>query len=303
MYFAINSWPDDLPEKLLDRLNSQHPPNCDSNTYALVDMSFAPDLVQQLPKLRLKAHSLYTDTRLAGLLDVSPHLVPLAKRNEQQLRGLNTLAHACRSKPMLSLLVSPLNASDLCRHFTPWLLAKTDDGSEWPTRWADTRVLPNLLDCLSDNERTELLAPLQAWLVVDRSAQIHLWPGQGRTTPSGHEGPWQLDDTRYARLLDAGEADAVISQIDDRQHALLEGRLPAEVHREVSRLLGIASTAGIHAAGERQHFASLGLMLKPEFTEHPALQSLLHQTRQGADYLPAIAQLPEAFWQANSRST
>ncbi|WP_425253713.1 hypothetical protein ACPJXG_06230 [Janthinobacterium sp. NFX145] len=43
----------------------------------------------------------------------------------------------------------------------------------------------------------------------------------------------------------------------------------------------MANASGIEAAGQRQHFSALALMLADDFTLHPAMASLLRRTRQG----------------------
>lgn len=100
--------------------------------------------------------------------------------------------------------------------------------------------------------------------------------------------------------MDIAEADAILANLHDVQPDLFHSGTPAECHARVARHLLVANASGIEAAGQRQHFSALALMLADDFTLHPAMASLLRRTRQGANYLSEIDTLPDDFWQARS---
>ena len=88
--------------------------------------------------------------------------------------------------------------------------------------------------------------------------------------------------------------------LHDVQPDLFHSGTPAQCHARVARHLLVANASGIEAAGQRQHFSALALMLADDFTAHPAMASLLRRTRQGANYLSELDTLPDDFWQARS---
>ena len=198
---------------------------------------------------------------------------------------------------MLSLLISAIPADRLCGHLQPYLRARTGDSLEWPVRWADTRVLPELMATLTPAENEHLLSPFYLWLTLDREGAPVQWQGAGQASPkpAGFD-CWPLDEARFGQLLNAAEADAVLSQIDERRPDLLAGGLPADIHRRVAGQLALATRHHIDKAPDRLHFAMLGLMLTPGFVDAAPMQSALARVAQGADYPSELTRLPAEFW-------
>lgn len=303
MYFAINPWPTGSHERLLATLHNlrvQAP--FPGYAYIVLDASFDQKLPTVFPWRRFVECTLYDDTRLAGLKAVAPHLLRLPDKTERQAPWLKELAEACGGKPMLSLLYSAIPAQALVAHIRPYLLARTEDSLEWPVRWADTRVMPTLLATMTPAEREHFLAPLHAWLYIDRTGEMLDWQGEGSSNPAPADFDcWPLDDGRFSRLVSEAEADAVIGALHDTQPDLFNTREPDANHACIKRHLAIASRNGIEGAGQRRHLAMLALALKDDFTEHPAMQSMLERTREGADYAAEVAALPADFWQQTDR--
>lgn len=303
MYFAVNPWPKDAHEGLLARLQEVHDQaSAPCHTYVLLDASFDQQLPTIFPWRRHVECTLYDDTRLSGLKSVAPHLLKLPAEPERQTAWLQTLAEACSGKPMLSLLCSAIPAQALAGHFRPYLLARTEDSLEWPVRWADTRVLPPLLATMSPTEREHFLAPLHAWLCIHRAGEMLAWTGKGlQYPPTVDFDCWPLDDSRFSRLVEEAEADAVISVLYETQPDLFDFQAPAANHACVNKHLAIASRYGIEGAGPRRHFAMLALMLRDDFTQHPAIQAIFKALREGGNYVAEAATLPEDFWQQCTR--
>lgn len=303
MYFAVNPWPKGTTERLLFRLQLlREQTQVPLYSYILLDASFDQNLPTAFPWRGHVEGTLYDDTSLVGLKAVAPHLLRLPDDSEKQLTWLNELVASCSGKPMLSVLCSAVPAEVLIAHFRPYLLARTEDSLEWPVRWADTRVFPVLIASLKAAERTHFMAPIHAWLSLDRSGEILEWLGDGlpRPAPADFE-CWPLDDARFSHLLAEAEADAIIGALHDTQPDLFDLQEPAANHACIKKHLAIASRYGIESAGSRQHFAMLALMLNDQFTDHPAMQAVLQMSREGGDYSATIASLSADFWQQTER--
>lgn len=299
MFFAVNPAKPGWPEHLLatvGELREQHPENL-WHIHLLVDASFDQSLSETLPWRLSVACSLYDDRRLAGLNAVAPHLLRLPESPEKQRPWLQHWLAACNGKPMLSLIVSAIPANALRVHLQPYLRARTADGLEWPVRWADTRVLPGLLAALTPAEREHLLSPINQWLTLDREGAPVRWQGAGKASPDpvGFD-CWPLDEARFSKLLVDAEADAVLSQIDERRPDLLTDGMPADIHRRVARQLLLATRHHIDKAPDRLHFAMLGLIFAPGFVDALPMQAALARIARGADYQAEIAGLPAEFW-------
>lgn len=303
MYFAVNPWPKGATECLLSRLQAlREQAQVPLYSYILLDASFDQNLPAAFTWRRQVEGTLYDDTRLAGLKAVAPHLLRLPDGSEKQLTWLNELAALCSGKPMLSLLCSAVPAEALIAHFRPYLLARTEDSLEWPVRWADTRVLPILIASLTPAERTHFMAPIHAWSCLDRSGEMLEWSGDGLPYPAPADFDcWSLDDARFSHLVAEAEADAIIGALHDTQPDLFDLQEPAANHASVKKNLAIASQFGIESASSRRHFAMLALMLNDEFSEHSAMQAVLKNIRDGADYGAEIASLPAEYWQQTER--
>jgi hypothetical protein len=202
---------------------------------------------------------------------------------------------------MLSIIASPLSAGELVRHMRPYLVAMTHDTVEWPVRWGDTRVLPALLAALTESQRSHFLGPVSRWWAPARDGALLRWYGNAEhPAPAGFE-KLPLSDEVFTNLVDAAEADSVLSRLYDSQPDLFYADSPAECHSRIERHLEVASASGIQAAPARYHFGALALILIDGFVLHPAMAELLHRTRQGADYNREVAALPDEFWLAVER--
>ncbi|PKO86145.1 MAG: hypothetical protein CVU18_16440 [Betaproteobacteria bacterium HGW-Betaproteobacteria-12] len=272
MYFAVNPWKPGLPERFLAILAElrEQTAGASLHGYVLIDGGFDQALLTALLWRSYVERSLYDDMRLAGLKFVAPHLIRLPDDPEKQLGWLQRLADACAGKPMISFLASAVPAERLATHFRPYLLAGTEDSLEWPVRWADTRVLPGLIAALTPEERRHLLSPLYVWMAVSRQGDLIEWRGEGNPQPEPADFDcWPLNEARFGQLVTEAEADAVLSQIDDRRPDLLTNGNPADMHAIIARRLALATQHQIIGAPNRLYFAMLGLIHGPSFIEIP----------------------------------
>ncbi len=301
MYFAIDtpdaSCPALIAQQLLTlRASDEGAP---LHLLALVDGAFDEAFFTERYRNRLPRQSLYAQTSLQSFGNASPHLLAAPVGDKEQAAWLQRLFETCAGKPMLSIIASTLDVAALAQHLRPYLIAITPDTVEWPVRWGDTRILPALLAALTPAQHSHLLSPVYRWWSVRRDGGLISWQGAGDIQPAaaGFD-KLPLSDTAFAALVDAAEADAVLANLHDAQPDLFHSGSPGECHARVARHLTLASASGIEAAGPRQHFSALALMLADDFASHPAMASLLRRTRQGANYLTEIDTLPKDFWQA-----
>ena len=299
MFFAVNparpGWTEHLLA-MLAQLRERHPDQ-PFHCQLLIDLSFDQSLSETLPWRRSVACSLYDAMRLADLKAVAPHLLRLPESPEKQLPWLQHWLATCNGKPMLSLLVSTIPADQLRGHLQAYLRARTADSLEWPVRWADTRVLPGLMAALKPEKKDHLLSPIPLWLTLDREGEPIQWQGAGKASPEPADFDcWPLDEAGFSKLLATAEADAVLSQIDERRPDLLTDSMPADIHRRVTRQLLLADHHHIDKAPDRLHFAMLGLILVAGFADAPPMQAALAHIAQGAEYQTEIAGLPAEFW-------
>ncbi len=297
MFFAVDPWSADVIPSLIEQVlkptqaGPVHP-------LLLIDGAFDASFIDQPFVRRHKRHALYASTSLAESGAVGLWLIELEREPEKLAADLAALKQSVDGKPMWSLLASAVHADALSAHLQPFLFARTADGIDWPVRWGDARVLPNLLAKLTNEGRRHLMHPLVAWCHVDRlgNLQTHAGEGHAEWPASVPWRNWELDDQRFHALVDEGEADHIIGCIDDVRPDLLKACTPVQIHRRVQACLKLAERGGISAAPQRQALAMLGLMLDERFMQHPAFLRLLDKTRQGSTYEQELHALPDEFW-------
>lgn len=300
MYFAIEATHASLPASICQELSAICSTHIDKplHLFALVDGAFDEAVITDRNRTRLSRHSLYEKTPLEAFGAAAPHLFAAPIVAGEQLQWLEQLFAACAGKPMLSVIASALSAEALQQHLRPYLMAQTPDGMEWPVRWGDTRVMPELMQATDESHSTHLLSPLYRWWSVHRDGTLLSWQGAGASVlarPAFDKLP--LNDMAFGRLVDAAEADAVLANLYDSQPDVLQRHRPTDCHARVAQHLVRASQHRIEAAPDRQHFCILALCLTDDFAKHPAMAALLQNTRQGLDYSSEVATLPPSFWQ------
>ena len=307
MFFAVNPPLDTLPAQiaqefaaLCETLHSAQL-RTSLSLYALVDGAFDEDFFSARFPRTSAPLSLYADTDLRSLLKAAPHLLAAPDGKDEAQEWLGHLFSIANGKPMVSIIASPLSIEELALHMRPYLIAITPDTVEWPIRWGDTRVLPELLKTLPETQRDHLLAPVRCWWSAGREGELLRWEGAAVSPASAGFDKLPLSDENFAALVDAAEADSVLANIYDSQPNLFQADSPAQCHARVARHLELASANGIDAAPARQHFSALALILADDFTQQPDMAELLRQTRQGASYTDEIAALSDEFWVAVDR--
>lgn len=307
MYFAVDIPDPALPTLIAQQLQQlcaqQAALDAKKPLYvlALIDGAFDETFFTRPYQTKLARQSLYAHTALQNFKSASPHLFAAPLATPDQTIWLQRLFALCDGKPMLSIIASTLDLQQLEQHLRPYMVAMTPDTVQWPVRWADTRILPALLAAMTPAQQAHFLSPIHRWWSVRRDGSLISWQGEADPLPDPADfDKLPMSDAAFSSLVDTAEADAILANLHDVQPDLFHSGSPAQNHARVAHHLALASASGIEAAGQRQHFSALALMLADDFTSHPAMASLLRRTRQGANYLSELDTLPDDFWQARS---
>lgn len=148
----------------------------DSTLVALIDHSLAPAiaLLDAWPGGRPGAFNLLN--HLSGAEErVSPLLVELPTNPEGRRRAIAYLLKQCNGRPMFSILASPLSFTQLVAHLAHFTQIRLPpDEQEYLLRFADTRIVPTVVQVLSPAQRSQMFGPIHFWLYLDREAK---WTG------------------------------------------------------------------------------------------------------------------------------
>jgi hypothetical protein len=298
MYFAFDLPSTKLPQQIANELHALRVACIGSsvNVFVLIDGAFDEGIFSKCLK-GLPRISLYAGTDLEHLGEAAPFLVLVPEMKWEQASWLEELISVIGNRPMWSVIASSMDINMLAEHFGRYLVCKTEDSLEWPVRWGDIRVLPELLRSLDSKLIGELMRPIYRWLAASRTGELLIWSDEeifDRENLQFEKIP--LSDTVFKQLVDASEADAILCAVSDTQPELLKCYLPSECYRRVSRQLKIADKFNVEQPRIRQHFATLGLMLHEHLLDAPLIQEILESTSRGFDYITQIEALPDRFW-------
>lgn len=300
MYFAVNPTAPAAMSALSTALAVSRQSTSDIQAYALVDTSFHEGLGKRLRRRYSgRLRDIYAETRLAELSDLSPCLIGLADTGDREWALADLLAD-CSGRPMLSFLTSALSLDALTLHFRQLVQITTEDELSWPLRFADTRIIPSLLEVLNTDQRTALLQPIEGWWIVSRSGEIGALSTcvNGDSTAKWPERGLVLTDDQFARLVADSEADGLINTLSMAAPEALADRLPAEVFATVSRHCALSDRYGLSGSENRLRLALLALTLPEGATESPAMREILHRAGEGEPLAALIEAQPDDFWEA-----
>lgn len=303
MYFAFDIPSPEIVPKIVDELRALQVDRRENpiNVFVLIDGAFDERIFLKCFKRFLRA-SLYAETDLRHLEEAAPFLVQVPEVELEHGRYLEELINVARNRPMWSVIATPLDIDKLARHFRRYVICRSDDSLEWPVRWGDARVLPELMQAFEPELIADLMRPMCCWFVASRTGQALAWYGEGNIycqCPEYEQLP--LSDKTFKNLVEAAEADAVLCIINNTQPELLKSHLPSECYRLILRQLKIADKFNVEQARIRQHFATLGLILHEKFSETPEILGILKNTKYELDYISGVNGLPDNFWKSNER--
>lgn len=301
MYFAFDIPSPEIVPKITDELRALQVDRAEEriNAFVLIDGAFDEGFFLKCFK-KFSRVSLYEGTDLRHLEEAAPFLVQVPEVELENGRYLENLIGVARNRPMWSVIATPLDIGALAKHFCRYIICRSDDSLEWPVRWGDARVLPELMHAFEPELVADLMRPICGWFTASRTGQALVWYGEGKIDygcPGYEQVP--LSDKTLKDLVEASEADAILSIISDTQPELLKSRLPSECHRLILRQLKIADKYNIEQARVRKHFATLGLIFHENFAELGEIRKILERTQSEFDYVSGINGLPAHFWGGN----
>lgn len=300
MYFAFEYLSPEFVQKTknaLDELQAAHDGK-PFNVFVLIDGAFDENFLTKMFGTSSRSISLYEGTPLSGFGKAALFLAQINTEKVPPTSWIAKIVELSGNRPMWSVIAAAVDIEKFAMHLAHFLIAKSDDSLEWPVRWGDARVLPQLLDEIDSNFVDDLLKPIYSWLVPSRNGNLLAWRGQGRSEYKNAEyEKLPMKEMTFAKLVEISEPDMIISQIYERQPEYLRLLPPSECHRRIARQLKIADKFNMGQPAVRQHFSTIALFLREDFIDLPALKELLVKVSKGSDYMDQIGALDELFWE------
>lgn len=182
--------------------------------------------------------------------------------------------------------------ADVPRHLVAAMLQRNARFEPVLLRYYDPRVLSRLNRILDDEQRRQLLGPVEHWFALDRYGR----PGDLQTqAPARYISP---------ALHATAPQWAAIERIEafNRSAAVLEqasgNPLPVEKEAELDAALSRSAAHGLTSMADVITFALYSLTLAPGFDQHPSVAAALAGARSGQGQLAdALESLREHVWQ------
>lgn len=272
---ARNDWIDPWGETTLPWVEEKCR-NAGCNSFALLDMAFAPSL--QKPLAKLTAHgeqrALFAGKYQGkGLDDLSPILLRMPDTTEARANVLAILKRHCDGKPMFSLILSEQSLSWLTAHLQAQMEAVNSHGEAFLLRLADTRAMAALFGVFSDEQRMRLLGGIRQWCFLDRNGEPRIHEGSALPDSDPDTLPYLIEDQQRETLNRLALPDALLFQIRSRSRAFgtLTGR-PSLVHACVEKALQEsqdrqADHDAVMYRNVVQHLQKSGLLTSPSLAE------------------------------------
>ncbi|KFI06709.1 DUF4123 domain-containing protein [Massilia sp. BSC265] len=228
---------DPFADDWLDALHQRFRKRPDAHAlHVLVDGAFVPGLHRRIAAGRKALLFEGLPASGPGTLDVSPFILPFDPGD----RALLTVLDRCRGWSMVSVIETPEPWRDLAARLAAWCIIEAD-GQRFNFRFADTRRLPAILNTLAPAQRGQLTGPAVSWSHIGRD-------GSWRTIALDASGEAiatepQLDDARFAALVEDSRADEVLARLAD--HPELGTYRPSQAHALISSALAPALKAGM----------------------------------------------------------
>lgn len=166
---------------------------------------------------------------------------------------VDLLLGKARARPMLSFLQSSLSLGALCAHLVQFSRGQTADGYWFPLRWGCPNRVADLMAAIGEPLVNALRSGFVAWHLIDRSGSLQTIQGtQGQTEQDPRpEGMLTqgiaLSDAAVSQLLDAGEADLILSRELSQLPEEVSGHKAVLLHAMAQAVLKDMDAVGIDA--------------------------------------------------------
>lgn len=263
----INHYPVGWTEALHERLGEG-----EGFVYALVEGVHNEAFYQRLKKLNLwRYQPLYASAPSADeeTLGLGPILL---QYSDEHRKRWDALLEMTNGLPALSVIVSPEPIDRLAARLIPWCIVDADDYT-LALSFADTRILPALVEALDVQQRGEFLGPATRWMYPGRDAAWQELPMQSALALPAAE-KVTLTARQVAALMAASEADSIAYQLSQYINRPLADYTPFEAHVMLRQWLQVADHVKLDSHRDRFALCEFGIA-RPELLNDGQYLALL----------------------------
>lgn len=255
------------------------------NQFLLIDQSAYPRLPELKSTLELFEYISFLTLDEPELDGASPLLLSIGDARDE--RSLNRLLFWLCEQGLhanaLQWLQSPEDLHKLALRLMLRTQAITPEKTNVVLRYFDTRILPVLFKVFSAQQLRLLLSCTSAWWYADRYGVFQRAPATtyepGATTD--RHLPFELTSEQELGLIAAGDVDAVVALLLDKEIASVTTMTPPQQYDYAAPLIARANAYGIHDLPAVAAFCSLGFDIAADFFEHSPWAERLEDVRAG----------------------
>ncbi len=275
MTFAYDAPTDSADRDVLNWMQSES----NATYWVLVDVALlgANTFTTAARRHRWLPINALANTPLEAFGEVAPHLIAISETPQERQEQIGQLLQLTTGTPALSWLRSAYPERALQRLFG--YLAKAQiQGRPKPVhiRFADTRILPCLLNTLYMNQQQRVVDIVQYWRWFDRGGEWQEWPIEpvSANAPDMDTEPHlHLSASQFEHLLKNAEADGFFEKLTHQCPELIPAKHRVGFHIRLSCLLLLATEWEICTEEQRWQFVLLGLSHGEDFYRTEAFTS------------------------------
>ncbi|WP_150428746.1 DUF4123 domain-containing protein [Dechloromonas sp. CZR5] len=268
--FLQNQHAAGLADELADWLGADRSSNYEC--FAIVDMSMLnAQMLARMERHASPSIQLLETSRYAAYEELGPRLIPMKRLQADKLKWF---LGASDGVPALSFVELQVSEGSPRRQSLVWLAeTKTDDDVHLYCRYTDTRILPALLDQLTENQTTTLGSTVRRWAWINREGKL----SQKKSFPTPEEisdapvPPLSLDKRQFAEMMQAAEADLIFGMLRESSPEIIPDTTPSDIHQRLSNLLDAGRERGVVDAPDQLQFVAIAWSSSETFYQLPCL--------------------------------
>jgi len=234
--------------------------------------------------------------------DFGPWLMQAPDEQSAQEQWLEKLIESCTGLPALNIIVTEHTADEIENTLATLITVSTTDKQSFYCRFADTRIIPVLIQALSVQQKEAAFATIKHWYFVNRSGYMEqAFSREDKQYASVFYTPLRLmlNEPQFVFMLEASEPDNIFSLLCELSPELVPEKKRGDFHVKLKRILAMAQTKQIIDIQDQLQFTMLALSFGEGFHQHEILQDTWEKLNAQTDKLGnLIAGWPDDIWQA-----
>ena len=275
--FLQNQHAAELADELALWLDEGSPQNY--RCFVIADMTMLnPKMLACLERHASPGVQILETSRYAAYEELGPRLIPLDRLPSEKMQRFLSASDGVPALSFVELL-APEGIPQL--QSLVWLgEAKTADGMQMYCRYTDTRILPVLLNTLTDDQTAVLAGSIRRWAWVNREGRLNQKIFAATKAVSDEPlPPLSFEDQQFSSLMQAAEADLIFSMLHESSPEIIPQTTPFDIHRRLSNLLDAGRERGIVDASDQLQFVAIAWSSSETFYQLPCLVPSWEMTR------------------------